>query len=84
MHLYFYIGYHYIHQLNFENILYIFVNLNDQENPDYYIATGQEAKEKVKQYATRGIIDLSTLKSDIFLNRWDKLELVDKTLKQKK
>lgn len=64
----------------FDNILYIFVNLNDQENPDYYIATGQEAREKVKQYATRGIIDLTTLKNDIFLNRWDKLELVEESL----
>ena len=64
----------------FDNILYIFVNLNDQENPDYYIATGQEAREKVKQYATRGIIDLTTLKCDTFLNRWDKLELVEEHL----
>ena len=64
----------------FDNILYIFVNLNDQENPDYYIATGQEAREKVKQYATRGIIDLTTLKSDTFLNRWDKLELIEESL----
>lgn len=67
----------------FDDILYIFVNLNDQEKPDYYIATGREAKEKVKQYKTRGIIDLSTLKNDEFHNRWDKLELVDKPLKKK-
>ncbi len=64
----------------FDNILYIFVNLNDQDNPDYYIATAQEAREKVKQYATRGIIDLTTLKSDTFFNRWDKLELVEESL----
>jgi len=64
----------------FDNILYIFVNLNDQDNPDYYIATAQEAREKVKQYTTRGIIDLTTLKSDTFFNRWDKLELVEESL----
>lgn len=64
-----------------EEILYIFVNLNDQEVPEYYIATGIEAKSKVKQYATRGIIDLSTFKRDnSFLNRWDKLELLEKSI----
>lgn len=67
----------------FDEILYVFVNLNDQEIPDYYIATGKEAREKVKQYATRGIIDLTTLKSETFYNRWDKLEMVEKPLKQK-
>jgi hypothetical protein len=66
-----------------DDILYIFVNLNDQSNPDYYIATGEEARSKVKQYTTRGIIDLTTLKSDSFYNRWDKLELVEKTLTKK-
>lgn len=65
----------------YDNILYVFVNLNDQEIPDYYIATGLEAKEKVKQYTTRGIIDLTTLKSDSFFNRWDKLELAEEPLK---
>lgn len=66
-----------------DDVLYVFINLNDQENPDYYIATGQEARSKVKQYTTRGIIDLTTLKSDSFYNRWDKLELVEKTLTKK-
>lgn len=67
----------------FDEILYVFINLNDQEIPEYYIATGQEAREKVKQYTTRGIIDLTTLKNETFHNRWDKLELVDKPLKKK-
>lgn len=58
-----------------ENILYIFVNLNDQSHPDYYIATSKETKDKVKQYATRGVISLSSLKNDNFSERWDKLEL---------
>jgi hypothetical protein len=58
-----------------ENIFYVFVNLNGDKmtEPDYFIATGKEAKAKVKQYTTRGIIDLSTLNNDDFKNRWDKI-----------
>jgi hypothetical protein len=58
-----------------ESIFYVFVNLNGDKmtEPDYFIATGSEAKNKVKQYTTRGIIDLSTLNNDDFKNRWDKL-----------
>jgi hypothetical protein len=39
---------------------YIFVNLNADKMapPDYYICTSEEAKSKVKQYETRGIVDL--------------------------
>lgn len=48
-----------------------------------HIATGREAREKVKQYTTKGIIDLTTLKGDAFNNRWNKLDLVDKLLKKK-
>jgi hypothetical protein len=59
-----------------EGIFYVFVNLNGDKmtEPHYFIATGIEAKVKVKQYATRGIIDLSTLNNDDFVNRWDKLK----------
>lgn len=41
-----------------DGCIYIFVNLNADimGNPDYFICTSQEAKQKVKQYATRGII----------------------------
>lgn len=58
-----------------ENIFYVFVNLNGDKmtEPDFFIATGEEAKPKVKQYTTRGIIDLSTLNNDEFKNRWDKI-----------
>ncbi|HLV47165.1 MAG TPA: hypothetical protein VKY32_09020 [Flavobacterium sp.] len=58
-----------------ENIFYVFVNLNGDKmtEPDYFIATGIEAKQKVKQYTTRGIIDLSTLNNNDFKNRWDKI-----------
>ena len=54
---------------------YVFVNLNGDKMtvPDYFIATGEEVKPKVKQYTTRGIIDLSSLNNDDFKNRWDKI-----------
>lgn len=67
-----------------ENILYIFVNLNDQSQPDYYIATSKETKDKVKQYSTRGVISLSSLKNNNFSDRWDKLELLETTLIEQK
>jgi predicted AAA+ superfamily ATPase len=59
-----------------QNIFYVFVNLNGDAmaQPDYYIATGVEAFNKVKQYKTRGIIDLSSLNNDDFKNRWDKIK----------
>lgn len=57
-----------------DGIIYIFVNLNDQDHPDYFICTSTEAREKVKQYKTRGIIDLTTLRNANYHNRWDKIE----------
>ena len=59
-----------------ESIFYVFVNLNGDKmtEPDYFIATGIEAKQKVKQYTTRGIINLSTLNNIDFKNRWDKIQ----------
>lgn len=58
-----------------KNIVYVFVCLNDAGTPpDYYLCTSDEAKAKVKQYTTRGIVDLKTLKSDQFRERWDKIE----------
>lgn len=55
---------------------YIFVNLNadHMSMPDYYICTSREATQRVKQYTTRGIIDLSSLNSESFKNNWSKLE----------
>ncbi|MDA3954376.1 MAG: hypothetical protein PF485_12080 [Bacteroidales bacterium] len=60
---------------------YIFVNLNvdKMESPDYYICTSNETKEKVKQYETRGIVKLSLLDSSEFKNNWEKLEKSEKT-----
>ncbi|RAU81875.1 hypothetical protein [Pontibacter arcticus] len=51
---------------------YIFVNLNGDKmtEPEYFICTGEEAKSKVKQYSTRGIVDLKSLNSDDFKDRW--------------
>lgn len=58
-----------------ESAFYVFVNLNGDKmiEPEYFIATGTEAKSKVKQYTTRGIIDLSTINNVDFKNRWDKI-----------
>ncbi len=56
-------------------VVYVFVCLNEPPlAPSYFIATAEEARKKVKQYTTRGIIDLTTLRSDDFINRWDKIE----------
>ena len=56
--------------------IYIFVNLNADKMifPDYFICTSNEATLKVKQYETRGIIDLSSLNEEKFKNNWSKLE----------
>ena len=42
--------------------------------PEYYICTGVEAKAKVKQYTTRGIVDLSSITHTDFKGTWDKLK----------
>ena len=41
---------------------------------DYYVCTGDQAKAKVKQYTTRGIVDLSSLNYDEYKDRWDKIK----------
>jgi len=57
-----------------DGIIYIFVLLNKPgTKPDYFIATAQEARSKVKQYATRGIIYITSMKSAEFQERWDKI-----------
>jgi len=59
-----------------DDCFYIFVNLNADlmEYPDYYICNSDEARQKVNQYKTRGIINLSSLNSAEYKNNWDKLE----------
>lgn len=60
-----------------KDCIYIFVNLNGDKMsaPDYFICTSEEAFKKVKQYTTRGIIDLSTINNEDFRDRWDKLSM---------
>jgi len=58
-----------------DGIMYVFVSVNDPGvPPDYFIATSGEARAKVKQYATRGIISLTILRNPDFKERWDKIE----------
>ena len=52
-------------------IVYVFVCLNEAPSPpSYFIATSEETRKKVKQYSTRGIVDLTSLRSDDFIDRW--------------
>lgn len=57
-----------------DHILYVLVNLNSWEQPDYYILTAKEIRKYHKQYVGRGILDLSKAKKLNCLDRWDKLE----------
>ena len=57
-----------------KNVMYVFVLINAPgKNPDYFIATPEETKAKIRQYLTRGIINLSSLKSPDYQGKWDKL-----------
>ncbi|MDP1814621.1 MAG: hypothetical protein Q8K92_09265 [Leadbetterella sp.] len=60
----------------YSNHFYALVNLNGDRmvEPEYYICTGNEAKSKVKQYNTRGILSLSSINDDNFKGRWDKIK----------
>lgn len=51
-----------------ENFFFVFLNLyaDKMAKPDYLIASGEETKPKVKEYGTRGIIDLSSINNDDF------------------
>ena len=59
-----------------EGCFYILVNLNGDKMtlPDYYVLTSQELVQKIKQYSTRGIVNLSEVNSPDFRDRWNKLE----------
>src|SRR5574341_618136 len=58
-----------------DNVIYVFVCLNDSVHPPaYFVCTSREARSKVKQYPTRGIISLSKLRSERYIDRWDKIE----------
>ena len=57
-------------------IFHVFVLLNGDKmsHPEFFITTGREAKRKVNQYKTRGIITVSALNNEQFMNRWDKIK----------
>jgi hypothetical protein len=58
------------------NCMYIFVNLNadKMESPEYFICTSAEARKRIKQYSTRGILTLSSVDNENFKNAWEKLD----------
>jgi hypothetical protein len=59
-----------------DNVMYVFVCLNDPPAaPQYFICTPEEARSKVAQYSTRGIIDLTRLRKPEYAERWDKIEV---------
>jgi len=69
------VGWPMVHDRILDNVIYIFVCLNNPGTPpQYFICTPEEARKKVKQYSTRGIIDLTTLREPAYEERWDKIE----------
>jgi hypothetical protein len=59
----------------FAKVMYVFVCLNTNNHPPtFFVATGREVRPRVKEYATRGIINYGSLNSDQFRDRWDKIE----------
>jgi hypothetical protein len=65
-------------------VMYVFVNLNDEEIPEYFIATPKQAKDNVSQYKNRGTINIRKFQNKEYKNRWDKLELIEKEIKKQK
>ena len=62
------------HQIK-ENVIYIMVNLNLEQQPDYYIMTPNEVRHFHKQYSSRGIINLRPVHRDgSFLNKWSNIK----------
>lgn len=55
---------------------YVFVNLNGDKltHPEFFICSSAEAKRKIKEYATRGILNMYSINNDKFKNRWDKIK----------
>jgi hypothetical protein len=57
------------------NVVYVFVCLNSiDQAPSYFIATPSEVRPRVRQYATRGILNFGSVNTDQFKDRWDKVE----------
>ena len=47
----------------FDGVIYVFVCLNAPgESPDYYVCTSAETRALVKEFTTRGIVDLHASK----------------------
>ena len=57
-----------------EDVIYIFVNLNDIAEPDYYILFPHEVNAKIQQYTNRGILQLGRVKGDEFLGKWERIK----------
>ncbi|MEY8780315.1 hypothetical protein AB9K32_07795 [Allomuricauda sp. XS_ASV26] len=57
-----------------KNVIYILVNLNLEEQPDYYILFPDEIRKFHKQYNTRGIVTMAPVnRAGMFLNKWGKI-----------
>ncbi len=59
-----------------KDCFYIFVNLNadKMEQPEYFICTSKEADENIKEYKERGIVNRYSLNNEKFIGCWNKLE----------
>ena len=63
----------------FDRIIYVMVCLNDENAaPIYFIARGDEIRERVKEYDSkggyRGILNYGAINTDEFKSRWDKVD----------
>ncbi|AXY72728.1 hypothetical protein D3H65_01520 [Paraflavitalea soli] len=67
-----------------KDCIYIFVNLNADimDKPDYYICTSEEALDAIDQYTTRGIVTLGKMKKSGCKDQWDKLSVQSKAVKK--
>tara|TARA_R110002012_G_scaffold263456_1_gene446324 strand:- start:164446 stop:164841 length:396 start_codon:yes stop_codon:yes gene_type:complete len=58
-----------------ENVIYILVNLNLEQQPDYYIMKTNEVRDFHKQYISRGIVTLGSVNHDgRFINNWSNIK----------
>ena len=57
-----------------DGVVYVFICLNAPGTaPDYTTLQSNETKQLVKQYRTRGIVDLSRMKKTDAQNRWERI-----------
>jgi hypothetical protein len=64
----------------FDGIIYVMVCLNDNDTPpSYFVARGDEIRDKVSEYDSkggyRGILNYGKINSDQFKSRWDKIDV---------